>query len=62
MLTYFVYAPLLIQIGALSLDVIWDFQTTSSKYLISCRSKMCEYVIGIFLKLHQTINEYLLLH
>ena len=29
MLTYFVYAPLLIQIGALSLDVIWGFKTTS---------------------------------
>ena len=31
MLTYYVYAPLLNRIDALSLGVIWDFETTSKK-------------------------------
>ena len=30
MLTYYVYAPLSNQLGALSLDVIWGFDATSS--------------------------------
>jgi hypothetical protein len=32
MLTYYVYAPLLNQIDALSLDVIWNFETTSNEF------------------------------
>ena len=34
MLMYYLYAPLLNQIDALSLDVIWNFETTSNEFSV----------------------------